>query len=332
MEKGADSRHLEGLSTSADGLPGRSLSSPLSLDGWVEFNRNKWGLQPVRLRLGDGGKQQPAIDMCVYLDRHGRIRQPQRNPYLPVEFYPTPTEQPGKIHRQWLSLSGMLSDEFRKRGLGGQICFPPTITDVREFQWRGYVAQPSYTFLLDIPYHLANADHSVRKQIAKATRLGYRCEQTQSFEDICCCLEDTEERQGFRHNLVADDLRLASQLLGDSVFRCYACYSSNGRPASARIVLRHPGGLVLDWVAGTMRDHLTSGVTQLLISYVLDDLGKSGAAVFDYCGANIRTVAASKATWGGRLQSFYSISAPNLKGLARFVWRDMRTYGRWLEW
>lgn len=334
MEQGTDSRKCKTSDslTYLRGFASRSLPSPLSLDGWLEFNRMKWGLKPLKLRLAEEGKQLPVVEACLYLDRRGRIRQPPRNPYLPVSFFPTPTVQRQKIYRQWLALSELLAGELYQRGLGGLICFPPEIVDVREFQWKGYLAEPRYTFLLNLPYDMNNADHAVRKQIAKATRMGYRCEQTRSFDDVYLCLRETERRQSFNYGLNPADFRLASELLGDEVFRCYTCYASNGEVASARIVLRHPDGHVLDWVAGAMGKHLTNGVTQLLISFVLDDLGKSGALSFDYCGANIRTVAASKATWGGQLQPYYAITAPNLRGLARFVWHQMRKYRRWLQW
>lgn len=327
-----DKCEIPDCSSQKEVLMGKNLPSPLSLDGWLEFNRIKWGLKPLKLRLTEEGKQVPALEVCLYLDKHGRVRQPPRNPYLPIRFFSTPTVHQQRICRQWLSLSERLASELYQQGLGGPICFPPEISDVREFQWKGYLVEVRYTFLLDLPYDVSRADHAVQKQIAKARRMGYRCEQTRAFDDIFLCLRETERRQNFNHGLNADDFRLATELLGDDVFRCYACYAPDGEIASARIVLRHPDGHVLDWVAGTVGKHLTNGVTQLLISFVFDDLGKSGGSSFDYCGANIKAVAASKATWGGRLQPYYAISAPNLKGLARFVWYQMRTYGRWLEW
>ncbi len=331
---------MRGAASEGIGLPRSSekemlkpeeLQSPLSLDGWVEFNRIKWGLLPLRLRLTEEGKDLPALEAVVYLDKRGKVKQPPRNPYLAVRFRPTPATRPQKIARQWLSLSKLLASELFGRGLGGPICLPPGILDVREFQWKGYLVEPRYTFLLDLPYQVDHADHAVRKQIAKAARMGYRCERTRAFEDVFACLKETERRQNFDYGLGPADFRLAHELLGDDVFRCYACYSPDGEIASARIVLRHPDGHALDWVAGTADKHLKNGVTQLLISFALDDLGKSAASSFDYCGANVETVAASKASWGGRLQPYYAITAPNLKGLALFMLR-MRRYGRWLEW
>jgi hypothetical protein len=224
-----------------------------------------------------------------------------------------------------------MASEFCGRGLGGTVCLPPQVGDVREFQWLGFLAEVRYSFYLGLPFDMAHADYAVRKQVAKATRLGYECERTTSAGDICLCLEDTESRQGFVHKLDAADLSLATRLLGDDVLRCYACYAPNGEVASAMIVLRYREQ-ALGWVGGTVKRHLANGVTQLLISFVLDDLGRSGAVSFDYCGANIRSIAASKAAWGGQLVPYYAISAPDLKGLARFMLRTMPKYRKWLQW
>lgn len=308
------------------------LPSPLSLDGWLDFNRSKWKLEPLRLRLSEQGKDLPMVEICLYLDSRGRICQPRLNPYLPVRFSPTPTGHLPKIYRQWLTLAELLTQEFYGRGLRGTICFPPDIVDTRQFQWSGYLVEPRYTFVLEIPYDPERADHAVRKQIAKATRSGYRCERTRVFHDVYVCLKDTEDRQKFSYEIAPQDLELAGKLLNDDVLRCYACYAPNGKVAAVRVVLMCPKGAAIDWLAGTSGDHLTSGATQLLISYILEDLHKAGAVLFDYCGANMKSVAASKATWGGQLQPYYAISAPNLRGLARVICLRTRAYGRWMEW
>ena len=52
----------------------------LTLDGWLEFNRIKWGLSPVRLSLSDSESQRPAVELVVYTDREGRIKTPKLNP------------------------------------------------------------------------------------------------------------------------------------------------------------------------------------------------------------------------------------------------------------
>jgi len=39
---------------------------------------------------------------------------------------------------------------------------------------------------------------------------------------------------------------------------------------------------------------------------------------FDYSGANIPSVAAAKATWGGPLVPFYVLRSPDIRGLVKY--------------
>lgn len=39
---------------------GQSMLSPLALDGWLEFQRARWGVEPLRVRLGEGDSCVPA--------------------------------------------------------------------------------------------------------------------------------------------------------------------------------------------------------------------------------------------------------------------------------
>jgi len=306
----------------------------LTLDGWVEFNRRKWGLSPLRLSLSEGASDRPAIELVVYTDKRGRIKTPKINPYTPVAFLPTDTQSVPRLERQWLSVSELVVKEFRERGVVNAVSFPPSIVDVRPWEWVGFHVSVRYSFYMDFPYDAEVADHSVRKQVKKAVKLGYRCERTSQMSDVLECLEDTGERQGFDYGLSAEDLETCQRLLGPDSFRAYVCYAPNGDAASARVILSCPGASAVDWVAGTKCDYLSSGCTQLLISSVLEDLQNVGACGFDYAGANIPPVAAAKATWGGQLVPFYSIEQPNARALALFVmnsWRFARgNHGRLL--
>lgn len=296
----------------------------LTLDGWLEFNRIKWGLSPVRLSLSDSESQRPAVELVVYTDREGRIKTPKLNPYIPMTFLPTDTKSASRLERQWLSISELVVEEFRKRGVINAISFPPSIVDVRPWTWRGFQVTVRYSYYIEFPYDIAVAEGSIRKHVKKAAKLGYICERTSQMGDIVDCLKDTAERQGFDYRLSIEDLEICQQLLSSEIFRAYVCYASNGDAASARIVLAYPGASAVDWVAGTKQEHLSSGCTQLLISYVLEDLQNARVCGFDYAGANIPSVAAAKATWGGQLVPFYTIRQPNARAFAHYIldsWR-----------
>jgi len=291
----------------------------LTLDGWLEFNHRKWRLSPLKLSLSESTGERPAIELVVYADSRGRIKTPRINPYIPVAFLPTDTQSVPRLERQWLSVSELVVKEFRERGLINAVSFPPSIVDVRPWKWGNFQVDVRYSFYIDFPYDIESADRSVRKQVRKARKLGYTCERASKMSDVIECLEDTGERQEFDYGLSAKDLETCWHLLGPDIFRVYVCYAPNGDSASARVVLSYPRASAVDWVAGTKRDHLSSGCTQFLISSALEDLQIAGACGFDYAGANIPLVAAAKATWGGRLVPYYTIRQPNARALVRYM-------------
>lgn len=301
----------------------------LALDGWLEFNHRKWGLSPVRFSLSENAGRRPAVKLVAYTDSKGRIKMPNLNPYVPMTFLSTATESIPRLERQWLSVSDLAVDEFRERGVVNAISFPPSVVDVRPWQWSNFQVKVRYSFYINFPYDGDAAGRSVRKQIRKAAKLNYTCERTSQMRDVIQCLEDTEERQGFTYRLGIEDLERCERLLGPDVFRAYVCYAPNGDAASARVILSYPGASAVDWIAGTKGDYLNSGCTQLLISFALEDLEFAGACGFDYAGANIPSVAAAKAEWGGQLVPYYTIRQPNLRGLAHYMidfWRFARGF------
>lgn len=296
------------------------IACPLALDGWIEFSRRRSGLQPLRLTYGSGQYGQPGVEALAYTDRRGRIVQPRFNAYMPIEFTRTATQRLGKAYRRWLDLGGALATEMRRRGLRSATNLLPGIADVRPWQWQGFRASVRYTFHLDFPLNLEGIDQAPRKKKNQAQASGYSCSRTRDLAQVLECIHDTEERQGFSLGLRLGDLRSASDLLGEEGFRAYVCYAPNGTAASSRIILHHPGWRAVDWIAGTHRDQLRSGATQLTIWAALEDLQEAGAAGFDFAGADIPGVAASKMTWGGRLEPYYRIEAYTLRTLVMWLW------------
>lgn len=300
---------------------------PLALDGWLQFNEYKWKLKPSKLRFNIDNKEVPSVEAIVYLDRRGRIVMPPLNPYLPVSFYPSQTNKVYRLRRQWLSVSGLFADALQKR-VYGAVSFPPDIIDVREFQWRGFLIEPRYTFYLTLPLDLSNVDHMVRKQINKALSNGFQIQRSLCFEKVIECLADTERRQGFTYHLNINDLHEANRLIGEDNFRCYVAIAPNSEVASARIILKGSGSHAVDWVAGTKKEFLNSGITQYLISYALEDLVKDGITTFDFAGANLPTVQAAKSSWGGELKVYYVLRQPSIRALASISMRFLKSFIR----
>jgi len=290
--------------------------TPLELDGWIEFNEAKWSMRAQRLKFQNGNKELPSLHAVVYKNRHGQLKCPPLNPYLPIRFCPTPTQSRYRLNQQWLELSGQFADYCLTQGENAILVFPPDILDAREFTWRSYHSYIRYSYWIELPVDYDKVDSSVRTRIRKAKELSFYVERVKRFDHVIECLNATGIRKGFSYGLSVKDLAHANQLIGEESFRCYVCYTSDGNPASARIVLHSPGHHALDLVAGTKTEFLNSGAAQLNTAYVLDDLMHAGASGFDYVGANIRSVAAAKASWGGILTPYVVVRQPGWRELA----------------
>lgn len=303
------------------------VPSPLFLEGWLEYNRERWGLQPSRWHYHPENTNLPFIQAVFYLTKKGKICLPPRNPYLALSFQSTPSQHSYHLSRQWQQAAGLLVAEMRHRGLANTVMLPPTIEDVRPWQWSGFRAAVRYTFHIAFPFDLATASKEVRRHTKKAQQAGFRAERADDMTELLDCLHDTEIRQGYKHEFTKGELIRASNYLGDDHFRLYTCYAPNGEPASAQVILFSEGAPALAWVLGTKTNHLTTGATQLLMHAILADLQHCGAQSLDFAGANLRTVATSKAAWGGTLVPYAYLEDYGFRQLAKWGrdwWRYLR--------
>ena len=294
--------------------------SALFLDGWVRFNEEKWSCRAEQVLFQRPGKEHPKLEAVFYLDKRGRVIIPPRNPYLPLQFTPSPTDQPYRLYSQWLDVAEMLATDILKRGFHGTLAFPPGFIDGRPLQWAGQKIGIRYTFVTSLPVNDNLLDTSVRNKINKAIKNGYKTKRTNEWDEITCCLEKTEQAKNFSHMISSSDLRSLEEALGNNVFRGYICSSPEGEPVAGQIKLFEAEGMSIDWSAGTDREHIKEGVNQLLYQRSCEDMANDGGLYFDLCGANIRPVAQAKAAWGWPLVPYITMSH---EALSRMVLRAL---------
>lgn len=304
------------------------MDSALATPEWQAFTQRYWQVEPVRLSYAPKGPAGPVLEVIAYADRKGRLVLPRYQPHLPLEFRPTESGAVYRAERQWLQVARLLVDDMLARGICGELTFAPTLTDVRPWAWSFFRVAPRFTNFIDFPFTLSQADRVVRQQANKALRAGFVCTRTDDLDDAMACLTGSETRKGFAYGVTVRGLEMARQLLGPEALRVYLCRAPGGDPATARIVLHRQCGRACDWMAGTVDRHVPSGATQLLMSYMLEDLQQAGASGYNSCGADIESVALAKSVWGGRLVTQYSIQAYDFRpmkhllgNMVRFLWR-----------
>lgn len=293
------------------------MRCPLELEGWRAFNRFQWNVTPVRLRNEE-------LDVFAYRDARGRYVLPPMNPHWPVFFAPSGITVASRRQHQWMTASEFVVEEMLACGVHGSVALPPEIGDPRPWHWAGFRVTPLFTFYIDFPYAIGSAHSNVRKSIRRALRCGLTVRRTESVDDVLGCLRETEERQKFNLHLTRKSLEYGLRVLGDEAFRFYVCYAPNGEPACARIVLHTPGARACGLVAATRYRYRSEGANQLSLAHVLDDLQQAGATGFNFCGANMQSVSAAKARFGGRLVPHYEVETFGYAPLKRAAGRLLR--------
>jgi hypothetical protein len=288
------------------------------LDGWQQYNRERWGLEPCRRRYTLKGKELPALEVVLYLDRRGRVCQPPRNNYVTARFLPPEGSggSPRHLMSQWLALSAELAKELRDRGVRGQLTLPPGFIDGREFRWHGFRVGISYTYIGRLPHDYANTD--IRRRCKKARQSGYYVERTNNWEAVRRCLLDTGRAKGFTYWHELADIELCAKLLGREHFYAFGGFAPDGEMVCADLELHVKGGIALKWALGTCREHLSSGVTQLVHEFALDRVTEDGAVGLDWVsGGDDRSTAAYKGAWGLGLVPHFTISENNVTTLLK---------------
>lgn len=279
---------------------------------WLEWNANRLDLSYSTKEYSASGV---ALTASVYRSAKGRIIQPNLTPYLAMSI--TAGGHDGNLghtkvaNDQWHEIASALAEDLLAGNPSGYVPLPPSIKDVRPFQWAGFIAEPRYTYTVDIPYDPSESGKSLRKQIRRAANRGYAVTTDVSADDVFECLSGTSTRKQFRNRLSAADIRSLVWAVGPERARLLGVKSPSGEIVSAGIRLVEPGSIGLGWVQGTHPAHLSSGVAQLVQSAVLDDLAGAKATSYDYMGANIASVAKAKSAWNMRLTTYFALRLPS---------------------
>jgi hypothetical protein len=293
--------------------------SALFLDGWLKFNEETWGVKSERVVYRLPGKELPALEAVLYLDKRGRVRMPPCNPYIPLQFSSTSTEKKCQLYTQLTSEMKLLAEDIKRRGVSGSLAFPPGFLDARAFQWLGFDTTFNYTFVTPLPLNETNMDKRVRGHIEKAKSASYSAEKTNNWNDVIYCLNVTSDAKRFDNILSISILSKLEELLPKDNLYAHIAYDQNGEPSSAQIKFVMQDGICIGWQAGTDRKHITSGVNQMLYNFAISDITKAGGRYFDNCGANIESVARAKSAWGFELVPYIMIPDHSLKGWAKNI-------------
>lgn len=291
---------------------------PLFEEGWIKFNEHKWGVKASVIELSPTNIWN--LKTVIYLNKHGKIVLPPRNPYLPIYFECEAQNLP-KVNARKREAFSALADIYDKKGVHGTVTFSPNIMDMRSFTWKNFIVTPIYTYHIDIETFSENARNSVINKAKKAIMNGYHCEISKDYAAIEKCLSFAENRKSFKHRTTKEDLAYLANTLGDENFICFLAKDKDGNPVGTWIRLfEKNGGIVHAWSASVENNALRDGVNSLLGQVAFEYFEQVKCRIFDFGGANLPSVASMKENWGGELVTYYTIRERNFRNLIKEIY------------
>ena len=235
------------------------------------------------------------------------------------------------VHRGHAILSA-LANEIAARFGDAVLDLHPANNDVRPFTWGGWNAAVRYTFVNDLTKcDEADCAPSVRRRAKRAAAAGVRFDSDVPPGEFVGLWSRSLRRQGLREPVSPDALRGLLDRLPEQPFASEICGTrlSDGRLAAANVIL-YDRTTAYYWLAGFDADEPHHGAANQLCH--LETLRRSAgrAARFDWVGANTRSIAEYKQSFG-----------PDLVPYCRVTWKRVEhkvppgrapgTLRRWLR-
>lgn len=194
-----------------------------------------------------------------------------------------------------------------------------TIDDVRQFKWLGYKIKPRHTFILNIESIEKLWDglsNSLKRKIKDAQEQGFKLVKTTSVDELAQQQILSFERTGGRFFLNFAELKqLLEKLAQKNLLKIYHLVDKNDQVIASRGISIW-NGKAYDIVAGTIGKEIDNA-SHFLVWKILEDLSSNNVKEFDFCGADIESVAFFKTQFGGEIKISFEVSYA--KGLLKFL-------------
>lgn len=185
-----------------------------------------------------------------------------------------------------------------------------TVVDIRQFRWLGYSVKPRHTFILDISSLESLWDrfnNSLRRKIRDAQEKGFIVVRTNDVTNLAEQQILSLERSGKKFFVEFDTLKkLLEDLVEKNLLIVYHLIDKNNQVLSSRGVSVW-NGKAYDVVAGMLEKNVGNS-SHFLMWKIFEDLASNGVKEFDFCGADIESVAFFKMQFGGEIKVSFEVS------------------------
>ena len=267
--------------------PGRT---PFSHPAAVDAYGRAFGWPPRVVALDDGTAAVPVFDK-----RRGPFRAAALPPLCPV-LRPLLAEPLAEAasHARDSPLDRLLA---RLDGQAHQLTLALGDDDLRPYRWAGWTATPRATYRLDLGGDLdAGYSSAVRRTVRAQAGAFEVAEDRGLAAESVRLMADAYRRGGARLGLDEPAVAgLAEAFAEAGLARTFA--ARRGGTVEAAVTVATDGRTAFYWIAGSR----PGPAMTVLMDRVLGRLAEGGAETFDWCGANVPTIAEFKRRFGPRL-------------------------------
>lgn len=199
------------------------------------------------------------------------------------------------------------------------------LSDIRGFQWFGYEVKVLYTAITDLEIFDINIlDRSQKKQINKALRTNMIFQISDDIELMWELWNKTFRRQNLMAPISLRNLQyLYRKIRENNGGQGFISFTKDGKPTSFRINMWSNSVTIYDWIAGSDPDYFRDGVSSFTIWSVMNYFREKGFKIFDWCGANIESIANFKLSFGAKLTAIFELhNVPLWFDVANFIRRS----------
>lgn len=287
----------------------------------LEFIRlfgKSMGLTPTLAMAADdrGTVEAGAVLYEAGVGPYTRAVVPAFIQYTPFLFArpPSPSANPSRGAPQ------AVLQEVRRSYAGAALHTLPGLVDVRFASWDGWRVSPLYTYRLPLDAR-EEVDQEWSGSARRAFRkhsVDFRVEEdaTHGARILALCRASYERK---RRRFPGDPARLKAlvdALAGAGLARVFTATPMGSENPAAGIVVLHDHQSAHYWIAGSQPGPSMT----VLLAHVLQRLAGDGIRLFDFVGANTRSIAEFKRKFGPSLVSYFRFEYVSARGLRLIDW------------
>lgn len=227
--------------------------------------------------------------------------------YTPIDFFIREEASLFYLHNERIWILQSLAHYLKKKYLIAEMKIECTTSDMRGFLWSGFTAEPLYTYKKVITeYNRSELPKISRRQLKKANENSLRVTEHWDINIIKKLLSELVKRKQLSEVLTSNNYLDFYEVLNDLGYCSNIVVFNDNEPVAFRLVLTDPKKVYsCELIAGASSNGNDLRANFLCLDYIFKLLHEY--YIFDFCGANIESIAYFKSQFNCELINYYKI-------------------------